>query len=209
MIIAAKFSHRRTGLTRPEWIAVISLTALLVLWMTSSPIGSHPAPSKQRVTMRLFELIELGLERYAAEFGEYPEPTNPDETIEIVPGTVYRIGGAKCLYQALSGDGFDAIKQVQGETPPQSDGHVSDAESKFQMVIDMPHAMYRKVGDHYFLVDAFGRPFQYAKADKEKTNTINSTYDLWSITDDDKHTLSRSKDAETSPGLHAKWIKNW
>ncbi|MFO1483690.1 MAG: prepilin-type N-terminal cleavage/methylation domain-containing protein [Verrucomicrobiaceae bacterium] len=207
MSLSLKRAQHIGGFTLLELIVVIAIIALLAVLVIRS--GGEPTGSKRRVTATTMDAIRSGLERYYTEFGEYPEPVNPDETIEIMPGKVYRVGGAKCLYQALRGDGFDAIKQDQGKGPPQSDGQIGADEISFAIIKEMPEGAWRKMGAHYFLVDAFGRPFQYIKADTEKKNTINSTYDLWSFADDDKHTLARSKDTESKPGLDAKWIKNW
>ncbi|MBL9181954.1 MAG: hypothetical protein JNN17_07425 [Verrucomicrobiaceae bacterium] len=73
----------------------------------------------------------------------------------------------------------------------------------------MPSTMRRKIGNHYLLVDGYGRPFQYIKADPAKKNTLNTTYDLWSYGDDETHLRATSKDTEADPSLGAKWIKNW
>ena len=73
----------------------------------------------------------------------------------------------------------------------------------------MPQSMWRKVGGSYILVDAFGHPFQYLKADGEKKSTANATYDLWSCAEDEKNVRAKSKDTEANVSLGAKWIKNW
>jgi hypothetical protein len=96
-----------------------------------------------------------------------------------------------------------------GSAEAQSDGKVSTEEVKNVIIQDLPEVLWRKVGSSYILVDAFGRPFQYIKADSEKKNTINSTYDLWSCAEDEKNVMAKSKDAEANASLGAKWIKNW
>ncbi len=191
-----------------ELLVVISIIALLATLVLKSGTS---APSKRHVTQSAMQTVEAALESYYARFGEYPEPVNADETAEIMPGKVYRIGAAKCLYQALRGDGYDAIKvAARGEKgEPQSDGKVSADEIKNVIMADLPEGMWRKVGGSYMLVDAFGHPFQYIKADSEKKNTINSTYDLWSYAEDDKNVMAKSKDAEAKASLGVKWIKNW
>lgn len=148
------------------------------------------------------------LERYHEKFGEYPEPANPNETAEVLPGKTYRIGAAKCLYQALTGEGNDAI-QGSGENAKPSDGIWDDEDLTRVLFKDMPSTMRRKIGNHHLLVDGFGRPFQYVKADPEKKNTLNITYDLWSYGDDETHLRATSKDTEADPSLGTKWIKNW
>ncbi len=203
-----KITRKGHGFTLIELLVVIGIIVLLAaLVLGTGGSGS----SKRHVTQSTLKSIESALERYYQQYGEYPEPVNGDETAEIMPGKVYRIGAAKCLYQALRGDGYDAIKVAARveKSEPQSDGKVSADEIKNVIMADMPEGMWRKVGSSYILVDAFGRPFQYIKADSEKKNTINSTYDLWSYAEDDKNVMAKSKDTEANASLGAKWIKNW
>ncbi len=61
-------------------------------------------PANRRMTEATFVGIEASLERYFEANGVYPQPANPDETAEFEPGVICRIGGAKCLYQALRFD---------------------------------------------------------------------------------------------------------
>ncbi len=203
-----KITRKGHGFTLIELLVVIGIIVLLAaLVLGTGGSGS----SKRHVTQSTLKSIESALERYYQQYGEYPEPVNGDETAEIMPGKVYRIGAAKCLYQAMRGDGYDAIKVAARleKSEPQSDGKVSADEIKNVIIADLPDGMWRKVGGSCILVDAFGRPFQYIKADSEKKNTINSTYDLWSYAEDDKNVMAKSKDTEANASLGAKWIKNW
>ncbi|MBK8037800.1 MAG: hypothetical protein IPK22_11845 [Verrucomicrobiaceae bacterium] len=199
--------RRATGFTLLQTVIVVAIIALLASLVLS--INVHPGPSKPRTTAVTLQAIDSSLERYLTRFGEYPEPANPDETAEVLPGKTYRIGAAKCLYQALTGDGNDAIKGVSGEDASSSNRTWDDAELKKLIFKDMPLNMWRKIGNHYLIVDAFGRPFQYLKADPEKKNTLNTTYDLWSYGEDETHLRATSKDTEADPAIGAKWIKNW
>ncbi len=201
----------RGGFSLMEILVVIGIIALLAVWLLSGGGGSgHPPRSKRKTTQADLHHIQASLENYHVEFGEYPEPADPDETAEIL-GKTYRIGAAKCLYQALSGDGHDAIKGTEGsdKSNAASDGKIKGAEVKQVIILDMPGSLWRKVGNSYLLVDAFGRPFQYTKADSEKKTTINAAYDLWSYADDDENTQATSKSTEGDAKAAAKWIKNW
>ncbi|MHB1081856.1 MAG: type II secretion system protein [Prosthecobacter sp.] len=200
-----KITRKGHGFTLIELLVVIGIIALLAALVLGS---GNSGSARRNVTQGAMQSIEAALERYCVEHGEYPEPVNADETAEIVPGKIYRIGAARCLYQALRGDGRDAIKGA-GSAEAQSDGKVSNDEVKNVIIQDLPQAFRRKVGGSYILVDAFGRPFQYIKADSDKKNTINSTYDLWSYAEDDKNVMAKSKDAEANASLGTKWIKNW
>lgn len=197
--------NRVSGFTLLQTVIVVAIIALLASLMIQ---GSSPRSSKRRATEASLSSIQSVLERYLEKYGEFPEPTNPDETAELMPGKSYRIGAAKCLYQALTGDGSDAIQDSSEDVTP-SNGTLEDAELKNALFKDMPSQMRRKVGDSYLLVDGFGRPFQYLKADPEKNNTVNTSYDLWSYGDDETHLRATSKDTEADPTLGAKWIKNW
>lgn len=198
--------RRAPGFTLLQTVIVVAIIALLVVLML--PDNGHHRPNKRRTTEATLYAVTATLDRYFDRYGEFPEPTNPYETAEVIPGIVYRIGAAKCLYQALTGDGSDAIKG-SGEDATPSNGTLEDAELKQIMFKEMPSTMHRKIGNHYLVVDGFGRPFQYLKADPEKKNTLNTTYDLWSYGDDEINLRATSKDTEADPQLGAKWIKNW
>lgn len=189
-------------------VALLALTA--AHFLKPDGYNIHPRPSKQKSTSEALQTLVRELDSYRSQFGEYPKPSNPDEQAEILPGKPYRIGAAKCLYQALSGDGEDAIKGIPPNGhPSQSDGKIGADETKYVVMSDIPRDMIRKVGDNYILVDAIGLPFQYVVADGGTTTTINSHYDLWSYGEDDQNTLSTSKDTKDDPKRATKWIKNW
>jgi hypothetical protein len=170
------------------------------------------------------------LERYFDKFGEYPEPVSADEMLEVMPKKSYRIGGAKCLYQALLGDGFDAIQGAANSAASgaggggASDGNFDESEIPNVLFKDMPKTMWRRVNNlHYMIVDGFSRPFQYIKASpadatgpssggsngNAQATTINATYDLWSYGEDEVNILARSVETLQNQALANKWIKNW
>ena len=132
-----KITRKGRGFTLIELLVVIGIIVLLAALVLGS---GNPASSKRQVTQGTMETVAAALESYYARFGEYPEPVNADETAEIMPGKVYRIGAARCLYQALRGDGYDAIKvAARGEKgEAQSDGKVSADEIKNVIMADMP-----------------------------------------------------------------------
>lgn len=198
--------RRALGFTLLQTVIVVAIIALLAALLISNM--GHPHDKRRSTEATLLAIISC-LERYHDTFGEFPDPANPDETAEVLPGKTYRIGAAKCLYQALTGDGNDAIKGVSGEDASSSNRTWDDAKLKQLIFKDMPLNMWRKIGNHYLVVDAFGRPFQYLKADPAKKNTLNTTYDLWSYGDDEINLRATSKDTEADPTLGAKWIKNW
>lgn len=199
--------------TLAEMLIVITIIALLAA-MTLQGYTYAMRASKRRVTEASITAIQSSLERYKDKFGEYPEPASLDETLEVMPGRTYNVSGSRCLYQALRGDGYDAIVGGQngGGENGSSDGNFQDDETEAVMFKDMPPKMWRVVSGSYLLVDGFSLPFQYIKAKADPTAapiTINPTYDIWSFADDDTYTTSTSTDAQDNPTLSQKWIKNW
>lgn len=210
-------------------IAIISLLAALTLGGYTYAMRS----SKRRMTTGTFEAIKLALDRYNSEFGEYPQPANTKQMVTFPPGvsTVYDVSGAACLYQALTGDGYDQVKGVtsasssgSGGSGASSDGKVEGtAEIKNKMFVEIPQTIFTKKGSSYILIDGFGHPFQYIKANapavttasgvSNNTNveaiTVNSTYDLWSYSEDEFNTTKQGINTLTDPKLSTKWIKNW
>ena len=217
--------HLTKAFTLVEMLIVLSIIALLA----SLTLGGYTyamRSSKRRLTTGTFEAVKSGLEDYRTEFGEYPEPANTGTMVEFLPTKSYDVSGAACLYQALTGDGFDQIKGVTGgdsQTNGTSDGKTEGAEIQNMVMKEMPQTMWRRMGQSYVLVDGFGRPFQYIKAvvatttgagsssggSNNQANTINSTYDLWSYAEDELNITKKSTDTLENQQLSQKWIKNW
>lgn len=214
-------SHPRklvpAGFTVIELLVVITIIALLFALTIGGFTYAQKSAARSRTTAAM-SAMKSALERYSQEFGEYPAPQNPGDTIAIGDKT-YEVGAAAMLYQALSGDGYDNILLAQTPTnggTASSDGSLEEAESKNVMLTDMPREFFINRDGRYFMTDGFGRPFQYVKAAPqvagEQPTTINSTYDIWSYGDDEENTSARSIDT-ISPGAvkdaSQRWIKNW
>lgn len=226
------YNHRTGAFTLVEMLIVISIIAMLAA-MTMGGYTYAMRSSKRRVTTGTFEAIKLAMERYNTEFGEYPEPASKDQMVEFVPGKKYDVSGAACLYQALTGDGFDQIKGVS--TPSGSDKSSATSDGKIEgtneirnkMLAEIPQTIWRKQNGNYVIIDGFARPFQYMKATTSSptagagasanstSTTINSTYDLWSYAEDDVNITQKSIDTQQSgkssgaTNISAKWVKNW
>jgi prepilin-type N-terminal cleavage/methylation domain-containing protein len=221
-------SRRASGFTLAEMMIVISIIVVLAA-MTIGGYNFAMRGSKRRTTEATMTAITSSLERYKDQYGEYPETAAQDEMVQIMPGKSYNVAGARCLYQALRGDGYDAIKGASssaGDSSASSDGNFDENEAANVIFKDMPPAMWRKVNGAFFMVDGFFNPFQYVKAPLASTTstaggggssggssdavtTINSTYDLWSYADDEINTSAKSSDVQERSGIDAKWIKNW
>lgn len=218
------YPGRRGAFTLVEMLIVMAVIALLA-GLTMSGYTYAMRGSKEKTTRGTFEAVKNALENYKSEFGEFPEPVQPEQQVEFSIGKTYNIGGAACLYQALSGDGFDQIKGVTApssaeEASAASNGKIEgQTEIKANMLKEMPQTMWIRKNGVYLLVDAFAHPFQYTKAASPTTTsggaaapkpiTINSTYDLWSYSMDETNTTKKSVDTLQTPGIAIKWIKNW
>ncbi len=210
----------RAGFTLIELITVVTIIALLF----SLVIGGFSFAernSKRSTTEIRLKAIKSALDGYEKDFGEFPSPKNPETMVEIAKKS-YIVGGAACLYQALSGDGFDQIEGANSASTPSSDGNIEDAEVKLVKMKDMGRDLYTNAGGNYFLIDGFGHPFQYTRAIAVNPNsttgqtpdpvTINNTFDLWSYAEDDENLTVRSYEASQSATMRQasnRWIKNW
>ncbi|WP_395748607.1 type II secretion system protein [Prosthecobacter sp.] len=235
-------SHARSrAFTLVELLIVVAIMSMLAA-LTMGGYTYAMRSSKRRVTTGTFETIKLALERYNTEFAEFPQPASSNQMVQFPPGTgAYDVSGAACLYQALSGDGYDQIKGVTSSSTSSGGGSSADgasdgkvegtAEIKNKMFVEMPQTIFTRKGSTYVLIDGFGHPFQYAKAAAPATTagsgaagssgsssgsgatstatTINSTYDLWSYSEDEVNTTKKSIDTLTDSTISIKWIKNW
>ncbi len=221
-----KFNSR--AFTLVEMLIVITIIAILAS-LTMGAYTYAMRSSKRRTTTGTFEAIKLALDRYQAEFGEFPEPAGKDQMVEFLAGKSYDTSGAACLYQALTGDGYDQIKGVTSPTGSDSSSAASDgktegtAEIKNMMLVEVPRTIWTRKNGRYIIIDAFGRPFQYIKAAvaaagttggtggaaATAATTINSTYDLWSYSEDEVNIRKKSIDTQATPAISIKWIKNW
>lgn len=215
-------TRARAGFTLIELLVVITVIAMLFALVVGG-FTYADRYSKTSSTEKTLAAIKLGLENYKADFGEYPEPANPGDTISLAD-KVYDVSGAGMLYQALSGDGFDQIKlkeAIKGKA--ESDGTIDDLEVGNVKFTDMPKEIWTHQGSQYYMVDGFGKPYQYVKAvpidptaatgGNAKAETVNVLgYDLWSYGTDDQNIMARSIETTTSDVVKdasVKWIKNW
>ncbi len=217
-----KLNSARAAFTLIELLIVVTIIALLFA-LTIGGFSYAQRSAARSKTAATIKAVQSALERYNTEFGEYPEPQTPDDTISIRDKT-YVVGGAAMLYQALSGDGTDAIKfeapTSANAGPPQSDGNIDPNEAKNIMLTDMPKEVWRIQDNRYFMIDGFGNPLRYIRAAPlnitggaaVSPKTINANYDLWSYGEDEENTMATSLETNAGGPLKQaseKWIKNW
>ena len=208
--------HRRTaaGFTLLELLVVISIMALLAS-LTLMGFRHASMTSSRNRTSAFHRGIMSALENYRSDAGEYPEPRNTGQQTEF-GSKRYDIGGALMLYQALSGDGDSEIKAASGGASS-SDGKVDDDELAGVYMKEMPRELVLKTTNGWMLADGFTHPFQYTYPKREEgaeqgtrsSNTVNTTYDLWSFAEDDQNTSDTGLGAKQDTKVSGKWIKNW
>lgn len=216
-----KLNSARAAFTLIELLIVVTVIAMLFALTVGGFSYAQRFAARSKTTTTL-KAVQSALERYNTEFGEYPEPNNPGDTISIRDKT-YGVAGAAMLYQAMSGDGYDAIRVEvvpASAGPSQSDGEIDPNEAKNIMLTDMPKEIWRVQDGRYFMIDGFGNPLQYIRAASQNLTgsgdstprTINNNYDLWSYAEDEENTMATSLESNTGGPLKQaseKWIKNW
>jgi len=198
------------GFTLIELLVVMAIIAILATLSLGAFTYAQQAASRNRTTSS-HAAIASALEGYKEKFGEYPKPVDDsDHTIEFTSKS-----GAQMLYQAITGDGSDAL--VLASAGDSSDGNVDGNERENAINSALPPGLIYppfsnlspgSAGARY-LIDGFGRPFQYTKGGDP--NAINPTYDLWSYGNYNvagavpANDLAGKKNAANT----ATWIKNW
>jgi len=203
-MILHKHARRHVGFTLIELLVVISILALLASLTIGMFKYAQTAASRNR-TLTTHKALMGGLEKYQADFGEYPEPTDPNAQAEF-NNIRYLSGGAEMLYQAMSGDGTNAIR-ISGGQSTASDGVIDDTESPNMKMSDMPKDIWIRQGNRFYIVDGFRKPFQYTKGGDPQA--VNPTYDLWSYGQDEHNTTEFSRTTKLNPQTVNKWITNW
>lgn len=179
--------------TLVELLTVIAIIVLLV-GLTLSILGYAQQKGALTKAEGQMQLIITGLSLYEKSYHEYPEP---------VDNSGDGAGGAKALYQALSGDGDNFLVIGAGEGSSASTGRPGSVGDVFVEGLDPKANKHGLVasgsGGGYQLADPFAQPWFYRKYVKSDPgeDTHNRTYDLWSIGTDRKQKNE------------AKWIKNW
>jgi prepilin-type N-terminal cleavage/methylation domain-containing protein len=212
---------RRNGFTLVELITVVSVIVIL-FGLVAGGYSYADRSAKRSRTEITIKAARSGLETYKEKFGAYPLAANPDTSVAVADKS-YVAGGGACLYQALTGDGFDQIDGATGEGAPTSDGNLDDNETANVVMVDMPRELWVSLDGLYFMADGFGHPLRYIKSaptvaatpgqQPPEPTTINiGTYDIWSYGEDAENITATSLQAADSGSgnrMDAKWIKNW
>lgn len=202
------------GFTLIEILTVITIIGLL----SALGFGGYQvALTKSAVknTQARLAGLQLGMEGYKGDNGEYPEALGQEDTTDV--GNVsYRVGGARMIYQVMTGDGNSAIKGggVASTGVPRSTGKVYWEEVTPPTAQEVKDKKKKPMVDQavdgtYFMIDGWRKPFQYIKALKDRNKRISNIdlvhsdgdYEIWSY--------GNLKSPDDSPVAQKEWIASW
>jgi len=148
--------RRSSGFTMIELMLVIVIIAILAGMVT---VGTQYARNKSResATKQRIEVLQLTLEQYYQENGQFPQHVGNDP-----------VENSRMLYTALSGD-------TSGNGQPDEGNRVYLQELLGSDVDPRSHTWVDATKGTPFIIDSFGNPFNYRSPGVE-----NVQYDLWS-----------------------------
>ena len=192
-------------------ITIIGMLAAMSFGMFK--LATNKAAKKN--TIARLAGIQLGIESYKTENGEYPEALGLEDTTDI-GGVSYKVGGARMIYQVLTGDGNSAIKGggiastgkvgssgtvYWEEVTPPSPGDIQAKKKKGMVDV--------AADGTFFMIDGWRKPFQYVKSIKDRNRRISNIdlvhsdadYEVWSF-----GALDKPLD---DPESQKEWIASW
>ena len=150
--------------------------------------------------------------------------TNASEEETQIEGTSWKIGGARMLYQVLSGDGNDALKggekmstgqpgSAKTEEDPDAGKVYMDtvvAPSQ-QQIEDKKHMkLVEPAGDTgYYVIDAWRHPLQYQVAERDKNGVVSNDIQMHSSANYELWSYGPLKKPDETDESKPKWINNW
>lgn len=213
---SSRFHSRaaRGGFTLIEVMTVVTIVAMLAALSFG---GFRLAQTRSRTsdTMSRIRAIEMNLERYFGDNGEYPEQASRESNVSI-GSQAWNAAGAIMLYQAVSGDGDDGIKggAVASTGEMGSSGKVyweeavAPTEEDIEKGKKMPYVGSDGSGV-YYLVDAWHHPFEYTKALKNKSKKVINAEEMYSSGDYEIWSYGRLEKPLHDPESQKLWIASW
>lgn len=201
------------GFTLIEIMTVITIITMLTALTFVGIRSAQTKAAKKSTVARISGLVD-GLASYKIDNGEYPEPIGDDNvTVNNAP---YKVGGARMLYQVVTGDGNSGIRG--GGAPstgsPGSIGKVYWDEvtpptaTEVEKKIRKPLVEAAEDGSFY-MVDGWRKPFQYIKMLKDRNKRISNIDEVHSDGDYEIWSYGELKSALDDPQSQREWITSW
>ncbi len=204
----------KRGFTLIEILTVITIIALLAALGFG---GYQMALSKSATkdTLARLNALQLGVEGYKLDNGEYPEPLSSEASTEIGTAT-WSTGGAQMLYQVVTGDGNNTIKGggIPSTAIPGSSGKIYWEEVTVPTAKDVENKKKKRLVDvgpdgSYFMIDGWRKPFQYVKALKDRNKRISNEDLVHSDADYEIWSYGKLDAPNDDPESQKEWIASW
>ena len=216
--IAKKSKIRFPGFTLIELLTVMAIIVILAGLVLMSAGWAQKKAASSRAEAEI-QAMSAACESYKADQGIYPTPISQlvgsGSSPNINPSSYKTV--SRALYQALSGDGDDALV-----TPGTASDGVLDSgtsaktqymEFKSKMLGGLSTTTPPQVIATSYIQDPFGYSYGYYAPNLSGTGGItsgttvvyNPTFDLWSTAGSTGLTGSPA----TLQSTQARWIKNW
>lgn len=195
-------SSSRRAFTLIELMVVVAIMAILAGLVFGAMQGMGQNAKRKKAGVQIAAL-ELGLEMFRQEYGDFPiSAADPEIDAEE---------GSSVLYQALSGDGNDRL-QLTG-TPQPSRGEIGSSHKALMEQLDAKRDPFKMVMQRsesiYYVSDPWGQPYRYVchqnKSDRQSGQRNPASYDLF--------THGQTTEEELANGGvgsdQKQWITNW
>ena len=205
---------RPQGFTLIEILTVITIIGLLsALGFGGYQVAMTKSATKN--TLARLAGLQLGIEGYKGDNGEYPEALGLEDTTEVGKAS-YKVGGARMLYQVVTGDGNSAIKGggsastgISGST-----GQVYWDEVTAPTAKDVENKKKKPMVDQaqdgtYYMIDGWRKPFQYVKALKDRNKRISNEDMVHSDADYEIWSYGKLDMPKEDPISQKEWIASW
>ena len=206
-------------------IEVLTVIAIIAMRAALGFAGLRFAMNKAREkdTMTLITDVSRAVEAYRTDRGNYPRPALAEEET-VIDGNSFKIGSARMLYQVLSGDGEDAIKNgekvstgVMGSARDDKDPDAGTvymdtimAPTKEQIEQKKKLKLVESAGDAaFYVIDGWRHPLQYQVAERDKNGQITNEIQMFSDSNFELWSYGNTKTADDSDEGRRKWITNW
>ena len=206
--------HVTKGFTLIEILTVITIIAMLAALGFGGFKAVNDKAARRGTTTRL-SALKLKIEEFKIDNGEYPKAPSTEDKTEV-KGTSWPAGGARLLYQVVTGDGDNAIEGggtsstgVLGSSGKVYwDEVVPPTAKEIQNKKPKPMVAVTDSGS-YYMIDGYRKPFQYVKAIKDRNRRTSNVDELHSTADFEIWSFGTLDAPLTDPQSQKEWITSW